>query len=225
MFSSSDKDNWTLSCSDRAECPTTISMAIKLRDNNGTNLDCFIEGKCLIVASLTNAPVHNEERSVWLDCQLHLLHFLKQSCLLFMSSRGIYNDDFKLLLSEEVHSFLGNFNRVCFFLVSKEGAFDLGCIHLQLFEGTSSESVSAHQTNSPSFSHVVVGELGTGGCLTRPLKTNEHDNIGLSLLEFVWLVLALEHVCKFLNHSLLDESSHIRSTSILAELQGDLSPD
>jgi hypothetical protein len=46
-----------------------------------------------------------------------------------------------------------------------------------LLEGTSSERVSAHKTDSPSLFHVLVSEFGTGCSFTTTLKTNKHDYI------------------------------------------------
>jgi len=94
-----------------------------------------------------------------------------------MPSRGIYNDDFVLLFSEEGDTLISDLNGVVLVLMSKKWTLDLGSIHLELLEGTSSERVSADETNSVASFHIIISKLRTGGCLTRALETNEHDHI------------------------------------------------
>lgn len=104
-------------------------MAIKLGDNNLTNLDGLMESLGLRVASLTDASIHNENSGVWLDSLLDLKHLIKEGLLLFVSTRGINNDDLVVFLSEELYTLFGNQNRIGFILVSEEWALDFSCVH------------------------------------------------------------------------------------------------
>ena len=58
-----------------------------------------------------------------------------------MTPGGIYYDNFVFLIFEKLDTFLCDFYRVSLLLMSKEGTFDLGCIHFKLLEGTSTEGV------------------------------------------------------------------------------------
>jgi hypothetical protein len=56
----------------------------------------------------------------------------------------------------------------------------------------------------------VICKLCASSGLTRPLKTDKHDNIGAALLELVRFILNwLYHVGKFLNDRALDKFANI----------------
>ena len=134
-----------------------------------------------------------------------------------MSARGVDNDDFVLLLPEELYSLLCNLDGVSFVLVAEEGALDLCCVLFELVEGARSESVGADQADPPALAHVVVGKLGASGSLTCSLQSDKHDHIRLSLLELVRFIFALEHLGEFLYDGLGDQFSHVGSTSFSVE--------
>ncbi len=92
-------------------------------------------------------------------------------------------------------------NWVSLFRVTEKWALDLGCIHLQLSEGTSSECISADDAHSPAFFHVMVSELGARGCLARALQANEHDYIWFTAHILISLVVAREHLSKLVHNS------------------------
>ena len=168
----------------------------------------------MVVASLTYAAIHDENSSVRGNYCSDLLHLLEKRCLLLVSTRGIDDNDLKLLLLEEVDTLFSDLDRVSLLLVAEEGTLDLGGIHLELLESTSSESVCADETYAPALFHVMICEFGTSCCFTRSLQTDEHDNVGLALLELIGLVLALKHHRKLLDHSLLDEFAHVQTIAL-----------
>jgi len=127
-----------------------------------------------------------------------------------VTTRSIDYDNFIFLVLEKVHTLFCDLDRVSLSLMPKEWALDFGCIHLELLEGTGTECISANQTHTPSLLHVVICELCASGGLTRPLKTDKHDNIRAALLELVRFVLnRLDHVGKFLNNRALDKFADI----------------
>lgn len=152
-------------------------MTVQLGDNDTTNLDCLVKGLSLLETSLTDRGIHNEDACVRVDGCGDLLHFLEKCNLLFVTTRGIHNDDLILLILKELDTFLGDFNRIGFFLVTEEWALDLSSIHFELLKGASTEGVRAHQANSVTLLHVVIGELGASGGLTGTLKTDEHNHV------------------------------------------------
>ena len=131
-----------------------------------------------------------------------------------MTSRSIHNDNLIVVLSEVRDTSLSNLDWVSLILITIEWTLNLCCIHLELGERASSESISTDDTNSPSLPHVVESELGTGGSLTSSLETNKHYDIGLVALEFISLILAGKHTRKLINYSFLDESTQIGTSHI-----------
>ena len=113
-------------------------------------------------------------------------------------------------MSEVCDTIFSDFHRVCLLLVTVEWALDLSRVHLNLRKGTSTERVSADNTNLPALLHVVIGELGACRSLARALEADEHDNIRLATLELVGLVIAGEHVSELIDHSFLDDSAKVR---------------
>ena len=205
MLSGTNKHNRALSGSNCTEGTTTFSMTVKFGNDNWTNFNCFVEGHGLIETSLTNTSVHYETSSVWFYSTLNLLHFFKKSSFLLVSSRGIYNYYFKLLISEELNTLLCNFDRISLFLMTKERTLDFCSIHLELLKSTSSECIGADQTNTPSFLHVVICEFRAGCSFTRSLKPHEHDYIWLAFFELIGAIFCrLEHICKLFNNGPLN---------------------
>ena len=188
MLASSEENDRTLGCSDSTERTTTLSMAIKLGDDDRTNGDSFFEGLGLSETSLSDTTVHDEDTSVWLNLLLNLDHLIEKCGLLSMPTRGINNDNFILILSEVSYTSFSNFNRISLLLVTIEGALNFRGIHLKLSEGTGTEGICADDSNLPPLLHVMIGELGTSRGFTRTLKTDKHDNIGLATLELICLV-------------------------------------
>jgi hypothetical protein len=86
VLTRSDVDNWTLSRCYSRESSTTLGMAIELGDDYLTNLDSVVESLCLSVTGLTNASVHDEDRSVRFDCSFNLEHLVEKRLLLLVSS-------------------------------------------------------------------------------------------------------------------------------------------
>ena len=162
----------------------------------------------LRVTSLTNTTVHHENGCVWFDGGLHLNHFIKQGLFLLVSTRSINDNDLILLFPEESYTLVSNLYWIGLVLVTKEGALDLGSIHFELFESTSSKRVCANETDSEPTLHVVVRKFGTSGGLSRPLKSYEHDNVGLTPNKLIRLILRSKHSSKLLNDGLDDGSSH-----------------
>ena len=91
-------------------------------------------------------------------------------------------------MAEIGHASLSDFHWVSLLLITVEGTLDLGCVHLKLSEGTSTEGICANNSNFPAFLHIVVCELGTGSSLTGTLQTNEHDDVRATSLELICLV-------------------------------------
>jgi len=100
-------------------------------------------------------------------------------------SRGVNNDYLVLLLPEELDTFLRNLDWVGLPLMSEERTFNFCCVHLELLESTSSEGICADQTYFPVLLHIVEGKLGAGGGFSGTLKSDKHDNVGLSADELV----------------------------------------
>ena len=61
-------------------------MAVKLGDDDAADAYGLFESLCLSEACLTNATVHDEDASVWLDALLHLNHFVKERLFLTMAT-------------------------------------------------------------------------------------------------------------------------------------------
>ena len=229
MLTSTNEDNRALCSSHCTECPSTLSMSIKFRDNDRADLNSLIERHSLIEASLSNAAVHHENSSIRLRGSLDLLHLIEQSRLLLMSARRVNYDDLEFLLLEKVDALLCYLHWVGLLLVTEERALDLGRIHLKLLERTGSERVRAYHAYSPALLHVVVGELGAGGGLARALQPHEHHHVGLTLLKLVGLVFGrLQHVGELLHDGALNQFSYIGeaiSRSVETHLKGDLGLD
>jgi hypothetical protein len=67
---------------------------------------------------------------VRIDCGLHLLHLIEQSCLLFVATGCVNDDNLVLLLPEKSNPLFGDFHRVSFFPIAEEGTLNLGRVLL-----------------------------------------------------------------------------------------------
>ena len=153
-------------------------------------------------ASLPNTSVHDKHGLVGLRDRLNLLHFIKESGLLLVTTRGINDDNLVLLFPEEGHALLCDFDWVSLVAITIERALNLGGVLLQLLECAGPKRVSADETDAPAFFDVVVGILGAGGRLTSTLQANKHHYVLLASHEFWRLVLGGEHVGQLVDHSL-----------------------
>ena len=106
-----------------------------------------------------------------------------------MSTRSIDNNNLIFLFSEESYTLISNFDWVTLVLVTEERTLDLCSIHFELFESTSSERVCANEADSEPTLHIAVRKFGTSGGLSRPLKSDEHHNVGLTPNELIRLIV------------------------------------
>ena len=104
-------------------------MTIELCHNNLTDFDLIMESFCLCKARLTNTSIHHENRTVWLHLILNLNHLIEKGLLLFMSSGCIHDNDFILLLFEEINTCFSDLYWILFVLVTEEGYANLGGVH------------------------------------------------------------------------------------------------
>ena len=207
MLACTKENDWALCRSDRTQRTTTLSVSVKLGYDHGTDADGFLEGLGLGEASLSNAAVHDEDSRVRHDLLLHLDHLIEERLFLPVTARCVHDDDLVVVLSEVRHTSLRNLDWIRLLLVTVEGALDLGSVHLELREGTGTERVSAHNTNLPTFLHVVIGKLGASCCFTSALETDKHDNIWFSAFELVCLDIRREHGSELVNDCFLDDST------------------
>jgi hypothetical protein len=113
VLAGTDENNRTLSGGDGRQRTTTLGiLAVELGQNHRADRHGLAEGAGLILRGLTNRRVHDEHNVVGRDNFGDRLHLLKQSSLLAMATRGIDNDDLKVLRLEALHTFLGHANRV-----------------------------------------------------------------------------------------------------------------
>lgn len=157
MFSSTNKNNWTLCSCNCTKCTSTFGMSIKFSNNNLTNSDGFMESLCLVITCLTNGTIHNKDWRVRFYGSFNLKHFIEKWLFLLMTTRGINNDNFIFFLSKECYTFFCNFNWICFILMTKKWALNFCRVHLKLSKCTSSECICTYETNSPASLHVVIG--------------------------------------------------------------------
>ena len=190
MLACAEEDNRALRCSDRAQRASTFRVTVELSYDDGADSDSLLESLGLGKAGLSNATVHDEHASVWLDALLHLDHLIEESRLLSMSSRSVHNNNLIVVLTEVSYASLCDLYWVSLLLISVEWALDLSSVHLQLCESTGTESICAHDTHFPPLLHVVIRKLGASGRLTGTLQTDKHDNVRLATLELLRLVAA-----------------------------------
>ena len=209
MLTRAQEHDGTLSGSDCTEGATTLGVAIELRDDHRAHTDGLLEGLGLGEASLADRAIHDEDASVRIDSLLYLNHLLKEGTLLSMTTGGVHDDDLVLVLAEVRDTSFGDFDRVSLVLVTVERTLDLCSVHLQLRERSSTECISAHNTNLPAFLHVVICELGASRRLTGTLQTNEHDHIRFASFELVCLIIRREHIGELINHCLLDDFAQL----------------
>lgn len=126
-----------------------------------------------------------------------------------MPSGCVNYNDLILLLSEKSYTLFGDFDWIFFIFVSKKWAFNLCCVHLELFECTCSESICAYKTYFPASFQVLISEFGTGCGLSRSLETDEHDNIGFALDEFIRLVFTTKHLDQLIDDKFNDGVSQV----------------
>lgn len=207
MFSCTDEDNWTFSSCNSTESTTTLSVTIKLSDNDTTNVYCISKCLCLVITSLTNRTVHNENTFIRIHSSLDLFHFIEQLSFLAMTTGCIDNDHLVVFLFEVLHTFLCDLHRISLRITTIEGHSHFRSVLFQLIESTCSESISADQCCSPSFSLPVISIFCTSGCFSCTLKTDEHNNILSASFGCEWFSFCFEHLCEFLHDSLLDDSS------------------
>lgn len=111
------------------------------------------------------------------------------------------------MFTEKIYSFLRNLNRVSLLLVTKKGTLDFSCVHFKLLKRSSSERISANQTNAPPLLHVVIGKLCASRGFTSSLKTDKHDNVRFPALKLIRLVLGRQHKSQLINDRLGDETT------------------
>jgi hypothetical protein len=146
VLAHSDEDDRTLSGSHSRESTSSLRVTIKLGDDDTSNWNGLLEGHGLILASLTNGRVHDEDNIIWFDGLLHLLHLIEEIILLLVSTRGIHNDHLEALLLKLVHTLNCNLNWVSLSVGPKEWDPHLRSILLQLVKCTCSEGISTDQT-------------------------------------------------------------------------------
>ena len=130
MLTSSQEDNWTCCSSNCAKWTTSFSITVKFSNDDRTNFNGITESFGLAIACLTNTTVHHEDASVWFNSILHLNHFFEECTLLSVPSWRVNYNDFIVVFTEVLYTFICNLYRVCLILMSEEGTFNLCCIHL-----------------------------------------------------------------------------------------------
>ena len=163
-------------------------MAIKLCDNNRAKTDSLLECLRLGVASLSDGAIHDENASVRFNSLLYLNHLIEESSLLSMSTRRVDDDDLVVVFSKVVYTCFCNFYGVCLLLVTVERTLDLSSIHLQLGERSSTESVSADNSDFPALLHIVICKLRACSRFACSLEANKHYNIWFATLVLIRLV-------------------------------------
>lgn len=207
MFSSSQEDDRTFCSSNSTESTTTFGMSIKLGYDTRTNINTVFEGFSLTVTSLTNTSIHNKDCSIRLYFLLDLLHFVKESWFLLVSSWSINDDYFVLHLAEICSSLSSNLYWISLFLVSKEGTLDLGCVHFKLLERSSTESISTDESNLPALLHVMEGKFSASSSFSWTLKTYKHYDVLFAALKLIRFVITSQHRGQLSYDSILDESA------------------
>mmetsp|Transcript_11849 Transcript_11849/g.49524 ORF Transcript_11849/g.49524 Transcript_11849/m.49524 type:complete len:219 (-) Transcript_11849:487-1143(-) len=144
MFSNTNEGNRRAGSRHGAEGTTSLSVTIELRDNHAPNGHARSEGFRLVLRSLADGRIHDENNVVGVDRLRHLLHFLKKSFLLFVSSRCVNNDQLKFVKFKAIHAFNRKLHWVSLRIASVERNTRLGSVLFQLVKGTSSKSVCTH---------------------------------------------------------------------------------
>ena len=187
--------------------PTAFGMTIQLGNDHTAYIHAISEGQSLVIASLTNATVHNKYNILGCDGLRDLLHFIKKFLFLFVSSWSIYDDYFEVFFLEMVHAIQRDLYRIRFCVAPIERNSHFGGILLQLVEGPSSERIRTHQGHFPAFLLVVIGIFGTSRGLTRPLQADKHNHIGVTAFGHKRLVLALKQWSEFFDNRRLHHFS------------------
>lgn len=222
MFSRSQEHNRTFCSGDGTQRATSFRVSIKLGNNDWTDFDSLLKSLCLWVASLANGAIHDKNARVWLNGGLHLNHLVKESRLLSVTTRSVDNDNLVVVLVEISYASFSDLHRVCLLLVTVKGTLNLGCIHLKLCKSASPESVSAHNTDSPSLFHVVICKFGASGSFSSTLQTNKHDYIWFGPLKFIRFVFAVQHWRQLIYHRRLDNLTKLWPAHFSWLLQRDL---
>merc|ERR1719228_563671 len=213
VFPSTNKYDRTLCSCHSRQGTSSFSMTIKLCDNNTGSINLLLKCFSLSLTSLSNTSIHHKHHIVRpysiTDCQ----HLLKQTVFLLVPSTGINYNDLKTLSFEHVHTIPSNHCRVHLCVTPIERYPSLGSILLQLVISPSSEGVSTDEAALPVLLLVVISHLGTGGGLARPLKTNKHDHICLSLLWLVRFDPRVHQSDKLLEYSLLNDNPLVQTLS------------
>ena len=87
-------------------------MAVKLCDDDAADVDAAAEGKRLLIASLTDGAVHDEDDVLRVDRGGDLHHLVEQLLLLPVTARGVHDDDLLVFLFEVRHALHRDLHRV-----------------------------------------------------------------------------------------------------------------
>jgi hypothetical protein len=117
----------------------------------------------MIASEYTNACIQDQHSHIWVDGSSNLDHLLEKLSLLFMSSRGIYDDDFESLLLELSHALGCDSYGVRFCVRAKVGYLCFGCRLPCLVKRSSTECISTNDGRFKTTLLVVHCEFGTGG--------------------------------------------------------------
>lgn len=112
--------------------PSSFGVAVQLGDNHTSYIHTISKRQSLVVAGLTDRRIHDKHDIAGLDRLGHLDHFIKKFLFLFVSSRGIHDDDFEIFFFEVVDAILGDGDGIGFCVWSVKRYSDFGGI-LTLF--------------------------------------------------------------------------------------------
>ena len=147
MLTSTNEDNGTLSRSDGREGSSSLSVAIQLSHDDGTDWDLRLELSGLIVNPLTIGGGHDEDNIVGNDGILNLLHLVEEGGLLLVATRGIYDNQVILLSTKLADSLAGNGDGIALGEASVEAYLGLSSVLLELVLGTSTEGIGADKSD------------------------------------------------------------------------------
>ena len=101
--------------------------------------------------NLPNSAIHYKYHKVRICCLVYFPHFLKLCILLLVSPIGVHNYETLIFLLESLYPFSCNFDRICFFIASKERNVGLSGILLELIKGTSPKCITYTRVGSYLF--------------------------------------------------------------------------
>mmetsp|Transcript_14233 Transcript_14233/g.40632 ORF Transcript_14233/g.40632 Transcript_14233/m.40632 type:complete len:272 (-) Transcript_14233:1515-2330(-) len=160
MLSSSNKRDRRFGrhhCRKRAP---SFGMSVKLRDDDGADIDRVVEGLGLLICRLPNGTIHDEYHSVRFHRGGHLTHLLEQALLLPVPTRGINNDQIPPFFPESFHTIGSDDCRVRFLERTIVRYLHLGGVLLQLIQGSRAERVCANECWLEAFFLVIMRVLG-----------------------------------------------------------------